>query len=142
MRILLATALLCAAACREPLVLSLDASAGAPLDGGDAGAGDDGPPPPRCSAEPDCPSCCSDEFESGALDFQSALQACACQPSTCRAACAGTLCGTGLALDAACRACLDGVRAPGGACHDADVECVETDGACGAFESCLDRCPR
>ncbi len=136
----LVAALLLAAACRED-VATYDLTVPLPKDGFADDAGDGGAAP-LCSSSANCLTCCTAEFESGALDFTAAMQPCACQPQVCQSACAATLCGTSLVLDAACRACLDGARAPGGACHQADSDCVATQGACGAFEGCLDRCPR
>ncbi len=138
--LLLVAALLGAVACRDDGV-ALDAGMDLPRDGYVDDASD-GPPLPSCAAVPDCSSCCTGEFESGALDFTAALQTCACQPQVCASACANTLCGSGLIIDAPCRACLDGARAQGGACHQADVDCMSTQGACGIFEDCLNHCPR
>jgi hypothetical protein len=92
-----------------------------------------------CAAQSDCLTCCLAEHQSGALDFDSQLQSCACQPSTCQAACQTTICGSEVGIEPACRTCLE--ANDGGVCAPAVTTCVETDGACGAFKRCVDRCP-
>ncbi|MCU1281652.1 MAG: hypothetical protein JWM53_5198 [bacterium] len=140
-RLFVLVAVLAGAGCRDEVV-PLDGSADLPHDGYVFGGSDDGSTLPACIGQTDCSACCTGRHESGALDFMAALQACACQPQVCKDACLNTLCGSGLILDAACRTCLDGARAAGGACYQAALDCTSTQGACGLFEDCIDSCPR
>jgi hypothetical protein len=139
-RILLLAALVCIG-CRQD-VGDLDAGANLPHDGFVSDGAEDGPPLTYCPGIAACIACCTGENESGALDFTSFLQSCACQPAVCASACAKTLCGSALIIDAPCRTCLDGARAVGGACHQDDADCQSDVGPCGAFEDCMDSCPR
>jgi hypothetical protein len=97
-----------------------------------------------CSTVSDCLACCSAENASGALDFDSSLQSCVCAGSPCEAACAQTVCGSGVGIDAACRACLlatAGNDGGSGVCGRAVAGCVADVGPCADWKSCVDRCP-
>jgi hypothetical protein len=135
MRALLLATLVVVAACREPLPPPT-----APVDGG-ADLAMPALPPVDCRTAADCLACCTGELQSGALDFTAAVQSCACQAASCQSACKQTICGAALGVDAPCRACLDGTLVDGGACQTPVRECVATSGGCGAWQTCVERCP-
>lgn len=116
------------------------------LDGGlDAGAPDMlSLATPDCTKAPDCYACCAGVYESGALDFTSATQGCACDPPAedgpCAGPCASTLCGSALGVNAACQTCIDGLAVDGGACQQQISDCITFDGPCGAWKTCSESC--
>lgn len=121
--------LLALAACRQSIA-------------GDAGAvtGDLSTAPVSCSGQADCYGCCADNFESGALDYDSSLSFCACTNNSCAGACAATVCGSTLGVDRTCNRCLMG-QGDGGACVQATSNCISGAAPCAAFADCIATCP-
>jgi hypothetical protein len=99
-------------------------------------------PRPMCARAADCLACCTRNFESGALDYDTNLMSCACTASSCLGACTQTVCGTSIGVDESCRACLDGARADGGVCQAAASDCLVNAGPCASFADCVAGCPR
>jgi hypothetical protein len=127
----LVLAALCLAACRS-------GAGGPPLDGG----ADLQQPLPMCASAANCLACCTANFESGALDYDTELMSCACSATSCLTACSATVCGTNIGVDRACRACLDGTLADGGACQQTASDCLANAGPCAGFADCIAACPR
>jgi hypothetical protein len=109
----------------------------APLPGPDMA-----PPPPPCSSQKDCLGCCTGRFPSGALDYDSAIMSCACTGPTCATACASTVCGQGVGIDAPCRDCIAGTTVDGGACMSTLGDCLVNAGPCANYVACVASCPR
>ncbi len=97
--------------------------------------------PPDCTKAPDCYVCCGGVYQSGALDFDSNTESCACDNgSPCANACNTTVCGDGVGANGPCLACIDGLSVDGGACQTQVTGCITDDGACGAWKDCVESC--